>query len=376
MELSRTYLLVTACAAVLTAGVAHGRVKLAALPARADTVIRLDNPNATLIQEERVLTLQKGRNSVDFSWKGVSIDADSIRLQPLSHPDDVTLLSVSYPPDEAALMWTINASAAYEERVRISYLLSGLDRLVAYKGTADQAESELDLNGYLVLRNFSGEDFAQAAVQLEEGAPLETSLQHEETRRLRYLNPGQIPITKIWTFDARKLPWDPEKVDGTVGIPVTYEIENNEQNGLGKHPLRSGKVRLYQHDGHESTIFLGEDRTSLVPVGEKTELSVGDSRDIVVTQRKMRERRLVRRRNDHGKVVLYDTDEVIHAEIENFKDSAATLKLIQRIPHEWEMESCNMDYELKDWQTLVFTVSLPPRGRRELRMHYHRRNVR
>jgi hypothetical protein len=51
-----------------------------ALPERGKTIIRLDNPKATLIEEERVLTLQKGVNKVDFSWKGVSIDVDSIRL--------------------------------------------------------------------------------------------------------------------------------------------------------------------------------------------------------------------------------------------------------------------------------------------------------
>ena len=59
-------------------GISQARIKLVALPERAATVIRLDNPQATLIEEERVLTLQQGLNKVDFSWKGVSIDSDSI----------------------------------------------------------------------------------------------------------------------------------------------------------------------------------------------------------------------------------------------------------------------------------------------------------
>ena len=73
------------------------------MPERATTTIRLDNPQYTLIEEERILTLQRGINKVDFSWNGVSIDPDSIRLAILSHPDEVTLLNVSYPPNEAAL---------------------------------------------------------------------------------------------------------------------------------------------------------------------------------------------------------------------------------------------------------------------------------
>ena len=76
----------------LAAAAAQARTKLVALPQRNATIIRLDNPNATLIEEERVLTLQKGLNKVDFSWKAVSIDADSIRLTVLDHPEQVKLL--------------------------------------------------------------------------------------------------------------------------------------------------------------------------------------------------------------------------------------------------------------------------------------------
>ncbi len=89
---------------VTAASVARARTKLVALPERDATIIRLDNPAATLIEEERVLTLQKGLNKVDFSWKAVSIDADSIRLTVLDHPEEVKLLNVSYPPGEAALV--------------------------------------------------------------------------------------------------------------------------------------------------------------------------------------------------------------------------------------------------------------------------------
>ena len=64
---------------LLSMAQAQARIKLVALPERAATIIRLDNPAATLIEEERVLTLQKGLNKVDFSWKAVSINGcDSV----------------------------------------------------------------------------------------------------------------------------------------------------------------------------------------------------------------------------------------------------------------------------------------------------------
>ncbi|MHC4439389.1 MAG: hypothetical protein ACYS3S_18700 [Planctomycetota bacterium] len=362
--------------------ISHGRIKLVALPERAATVIRLDNPRATLIEEERVLTLQKGLNKVDFSWKSVAIDADSIRLRALDHPDKVTLLSVSYPPNEAALVWDISSDSDYAETVRISYLLSNIDRLITYKAVADKAETFVDLKSYLVLRNFSGEDFDEARVLLDYGEAFEQGIAHEETKQMLFLKAPKVPITKVWKFDAAKLPWDPEKLENqNVGIPVSYRIVNEVKSNLGKFALWGGKARLFQDDGHESTIFLGEDVTGLVPVGEKMELYIGDSRDIVVTQRKMQDTRVVTHKNNRGDVVLYDTNEQITAKIENFKDSPAMLTMIQHIPGQWDMESCNMKFEKKDANTLEFEIQLPARSEagpavKELKMTYHRRHLR
>jgi len=362
--------------------VSQARIKLVALPERAATVIRLDNPNATLIEEERVLTLQKGLNKVDFSWKGVFIDADSIRLQAIDHPNQVTLLSVSYPPNEASLVWDISSESDYAETVRISYLLSNIDRLITYKAIADKAETYIDLKSYLVLRNFSGEDFDKARVLLDYGEAFEQGIDHEETKQMLFLKSPKVPITKVWKFDSALQPWDPEKLENqNVGIPVSYRVVNETKNGLGEFALWGGKARLFQDDGHDSTIFLGEDTTGLVPVGEKMELYIGDSRDIVVTQRKMTDAQINIRRNNQQRVVLYDTDEEITAKIENFKDSPAVLTMIQHIPGQWDMESCNMKYEKKDASTLEFEITLPARTTsgpavQELKMHYHRRNIR
>jgi hypothetical protein len=371
-------LLALLCAATAT----QARIKLVALPERAATVIRLDNPSATLIEEERVLTLQKGLNKVDFSWKGVQIDEDSIRLQMLEHPADVTLLSVSYPPGESALVWEISSGGDFAETVRISYLLSNIDRLITYKAVANKPETLVDLKSYLILRNFSGEDFAKARILLDYGEAFEQGISHEETKQMLFLNDPNVPVRKVWKFDAATLPWDPEKLENqNVGIPVSYEITNNKAGGLGSFALWGGKARIFQQDGHGGTIFLGEDNAALVPVGEKMELYIGDSRDIVVTQRKMRDAQIDIRKNNSEQVVLYDTDEIITAKIENFKDSPAVLTMIQHIPGQWDMETCNMKYTKKDAGTLKFEIELPARTEKgpavkELTMHYHRRNVR
>ncbi|MDD2237076.1 MAG: hypothetical protein PHP44_13215 [Kiritimatiellae bacterium] len=364
------------CGLIGLPGTAPARVKLVALPDRSDTQINLDNPTATLVEEERTLTLQQGRNQVDFSWKGVEIDADSIRLNVLTQPESVNLLSVSYPPAEAALVWDLSSKEATDVRVRISYLLRNIDQLVAYKMIADKQETEVALKSFSVLRNFSGEDFSESRIQANATRAFEgIDLPHEETLQLLALDLPQVPINKVWTFDAARLPWDPEKVDGNVGIPVSYVIKNSKTSGLGGEALAAGRVRVFQRDGQDGTIFLGEDDIPLTPDGEEMKVYIGDSRDIVVTQRQMKKTKINIRRSGN-RIILYDTDEQITATMENFKSEPASLTMIQHIPGEWTMRDCNIKYERKDAGTLEFQVELQPNSTNQLVMDFNRLNVR
>jgi hypothetical protein len=368
--------------------VVQARIKLVALPERNATVIRLDNPNITLIEEERVLTLQKGLNKVDFSWKAVSIDADSIRLAVLDNPGKVRLLNVSYPPGEAALVWEIYSEGNFAETVRISYLLRNIDRLITYNAVADKEETQVALKSYVVMRNFSGEDFEMANVLLDYGQAFEKGIKHEETKKLLFLKKPSIPITKIWTFDSAKQIWDPEKLENqNVGIPVSYQFKNTKAGGLGEYALWGGKARIFQDDGSGSTIFLGEDVSGQVPVGEKMQLYIGDSRDIVVTQRQMQnDKDNIRWDSRKKKIILHDTLEVITAKIENFKDKPAKLTMIQHIQGQWKMNSCTLDkknfkYERVNASTLKFEVKLPARtddgpAVKNFKMDFSRINVR
>src|SRR5258708_3712701 len=201
---------------------AQARVKLVALPERARVVVSLNNPDATLVEEERLITLEKNVNKVDFSWRGVNIDPASIQVRMLSHPDTVVALNTSYPPNENALIWEISSPAAQEERVRISYLLSGLGRDVVYKAVSEPDEKSLTLRNYLRLRNDSGEDLTEAEIGIGYGANFKKTIAHEEVLEMLSERIDTLPIKKILTWDAATLPSDPEYEKKTVGIPLSY----------------------------------------------------------------------------------------------------------------------------------------------------------
>lgn len=361
--------LLTAAALLLAADAAQARVKLVALPERARVVVSLNNPDATLVEEERLITLQKGVNKVDFSWRGVQIDASSIQVRALTAPDQVKILNTSYPPNENALIWEVSSPEAKEERMRISYLINGLTREVVYKAVSEPNEKALALRNYLRLRNNSGEDLENAEISIGYGANFKKSIAHQETLEMQSERIEAVPIRKILTWDAATLPWDPEYEKKTVGIPLSYVITNSKAAKLGAHTLQPGKVRIFiktkeqpEKEGEqpgEGVAFTGEDWAQLTPVDREMKLYIGQSRDVKVTQRRTKDDRMNIRRNNNNKEVLWDVDEVYKIEIENFKKQPVDLVVVEHIPGYWKMVESTHKYDKKDAFTIEYNLMLP-----------------
>ncbi|ETR69283.1 MAG: hypothetical protein OMM_09742 [Candidatus Magnetoglobus multicellularis str. Araruama] len=351
------------------------RIKFVALPERGAIVIRLDHVDGAFIEEERTLHLEKGTNTVDFAWKDVRIDPDSIQLLILTHPDTVQLMHVSYPSDENALVWKIYSPKTQDEQVRVCYLLQGLDHLIQYRVFVNKNETRARLQMSLIVRNFSGEKFPFANVWLGYGKMLPVQLDHGETQKILLKNIENIVMEKRWEWDAHKESWrnhHPQK----TGIPVFYTMDNVSKNGLGDYVLSAGKIRVFQDGQDGEPIFLGEDKTDPVPVGETMKICIARSFDLSVDQRVMEKRKINIRNNRKNRIVLYDTEEYILAKLKNYKTAPASLSVIQHIEGQWEMIECNIPFTLESASKLVFDVSLAPLEKKELAFRFNRRNIR
>jgi len=367
------------------------RVKLVALPERARVVLSLAHPNATLVEEERLITLQNGVNQVDFAWKGVQIDPSSIQVRALDNPDKVLVLNTSYPPNEDALVWEISSDAPRAERLRISYLLAHFHRDVVYKAVAEPNESSLTLRNYLRLRNNSGEDFEQAQISIGYGDPFRKDIEHEEVLEMLSERIEQVPVRKVLTWDAAQQPWDPEYAKDTVGIPLNYIIQNDQASKLGQHTLLPGKTRIFIKTRElpaeagapegEGVTFTGEDIADLTPVDRELKLFIGQSRDVKVTQRKVKDEQINIRRNNRNQVVLHDQNEEYRLEIENFKKGPVQLVIVEHVPGYWKMvaNSHAAQFERKDAFTFEYTLTLPPESNQDKKtvvtFNLHRLNV-
>ncbi len=308
---------------------AYARVKLLMLPVRSKVEVHLEHPDATLVEEERVVPLVRGDNQIDFSWANTRIDSGTIVFRVLgteSGPQTgARVLSVSYPPGEQALVWSVSAKRAGAARVRISYLLGGLSRSFSYRAIASKDESTLTLRRYLELQNTANEGFGQATLVMRDDRRVDTPINIAETRKVlvdRHIN---VPVQKTYTADLGRYGYL-DRAEKKLRVPMHYVLHNDEAHHLGRAALPPGKVRIFQTDSKGTQAFLGEDWGRFTPVGDRMALSLGTAQDVVVR------RHLEKRNNLPVKGALHHVEVVIRYEIENFKGRPVTLDIIESIP--------------------------------------------
>lgn len=358
-------ILAAAALALAMPGAASARTKLVALPDRDSIILSLEHPSVNLVTEERVLTLQQGVNTVDFSWQGVSIDPQSIQIQMLDHPgegkDSTKVLNVAYPPNENALTWTLATPEPRSERVRILYLLSGFTQETEYQVTTAKDEKSASVVSNFSLFNQSGEDLASVLIRRGFGETWKRDLRNGDLKKLQAFTNPKMPVSKLYITRP-----DPNSQRGDEGeiVNFVYEIKNTPEFGFGKYRLPGGKARIFQTDSQGTVIFNGEDLIEAAPVGEKRLLSLGQAKDVTIKRRIMNRELQNIRRNKYDQNVLWDTEVTLKFELQNFKKEPVTLRIVESMSDEWEVKSLDSDgvkSERKSIGEFEINVELPAR---------------
>jgi hypothetical protein len=369
-----------ALAAILGAVPAHGRIKLITLPVRERVEIQLDHESATLVEEERIVPLVKGENQVDFSWANTQIDPNTIVFRVIGSADnakplDAKVLSVSYPPNEAALVWAVGASDSGSARVRISYLLGNLSKTFNYRAIASRDEKTLTLSQYMRLQNFANEEYGNTNLWAGFGREFLKPVGLNETKEMLMAKFADVPVKKTYTADIEAFGYlDPAQKK--LRVPMHYVLKNDKQNKLGAAPLPYGKVRIFiDGGGDQSSAFLGEDWGKFTPVDDEMRLFLGVAQDVVI------KRTIEKNENHRVAGNLNDREVIVKLEIENRKDQPITLDIAENLrllrnevvggdtgrDVQWELGGQSnlgdSDVEKSTFEKLLFHVDLAPRDK-------------
>ncbi|HEY7086891.1 MAG TPA: hypothetical protein VH518_02310 [Tepidisphaeraceae bacterium] len=381
-RLGRIGLFVVAAATLLAPRSALARIKLITLPVRERVEIQLDNANATLVEEERIVPLVKGENQVDFSWANTQIDPNTIVFRVIAPVGerklDVNVISVSYPPNEPSLIWSVGSSDSGSATVRISYLLGNMSKSFNYRAVASKDETTLTLAQYIRLQNFANEEFGSTDLWAGFGREFHKPIGLNETKEMLMARFADVPVKKTYTCDPDEFGWL-DQPQQKLRVPMHYVIKNDKNSHLGTAALPYGKVRIFiqgnQNPNEDSTAFLGEDWGQFTPIDDEMKLYLGVAQDIVV-------RRTIER-NNRKRVAgnLYDQELIVKYEIENFKDKPVTLDVQENVRSlrdqffgatgrdvQWELGNettfqGGYDKEKSTFEKLIFHADLPARDK-------------
>ncbi|MEO0558826.1 MAG: DUF4139 domain-containing protein [Bacteroidota bacterium] len=298
-----------------------------------------------------------------------------------------------------SLLWRLNSERGGEQRVEASYMTNGISWKADYVAVVNEAETEVDVTGWVTVNNQSGASYPNAGLQLIAGDvrrvqnygrpqamydgievmqqtraaaappeqeaffeyhlytfPTPTTIEENETKQLELLSADEVGVERRLIFDGagtyfpfyRPRRQGPGAVGDEMSAAVVLEMENAEANNMGM-PLPAGTVRVYKADRRGNLQFLGEDRIAHTPRNETVRLYIGDAFDVVGTRRQMTDRRI----NDRTR------EFTIEVEVRNRKEEAATVDVVERVFWgDWSILESTHEHERLDATTAQFTLEL------------------
>lgn len=228
----------------------------------------------------------------------------------------------------------VNAPAAIDQDVRLTYLTRGLGWNADYVAVFDQGKGDdgsLSMQGWITLYNNSGTSYGNARVQLVAGKlnlldqhsygagadsvrragqesgqqpqiadyylyPLAqaTTVAQQQTKQVSFLEAGHVKASKGYELTFTGF----QSSDEPTSAQVRVRFANARAAGLGE-PLPFGVVRVYSRDSRGQPQFIGEDRIGHTSAGSEIALRIGDAFDVTVTPTLKQTTRINKRTSDY-----------------------------------------------------------------------------
>ncbi|MEM7304596.1 MAG: DUF4139 domain-containing protein [Pseudomonadota bacterium] len=296
--------------------------------------------------------------------------------------------------DRPTLSVVVDNQAAGSQLLELSYLSGGLNWQADYVAKLSENEQTIDINGWVTLRNESGASYKNAQLQLvagdvnkvknpqamhsdmlvmesraaaqkmQEEALFEyhlytlghkTDLMQNQKKQVALLSATEIPVKKEFLLQGQPHHYykQASKISDKQKVAVYIEFENKSSNELGM-PLPKGIVRVYKDDSEGSAQFIGEDQIDHTPKDETVRLKLGDAFDVTATKKQTSyEKKGSFGKYKHSSLSAYEI------EIHNAKEEDVTVKVLESVPGDWEIEKSNLAYNKANAHLAEWDVDVP-----------------
>lgn len=300
-----------------------------------------------------------------------------------------------------ALNWLIQSADAGKFDAEISYITGGFTWEADYNLVSPEQGDDLDLIGWVTIKNQSGKTFENANIKLMAGEvnrvqpprafyetlamggaggvmanpPVTekafdeyhlytlqrpTTLRDNETKQIEFVHAEDVQSKTVYVYDGAELSqyegWNTGSPEyGTQSnkkIRVMREFVNSESNHLGM-ALPKGKLRFYRRDTDGQLEFIGEDEIDHTPKDETIRVTTGNAFDLVG------ERKQTNFQVDNNN---HSADESYEIKLRNHKKEPVTIRVVEHLYrwNNWEITSHTDDFTKTDAQTIEFNVPVKP----------------
>ena len=282
-------------------------------------------------------------------------------------------------------------AAGGKQAVELSYLTGGLAWKADYVANLSADGKSLDLNGWVTLTNRSGAGFDDATLQLVAGtvnrvrqpdsrmyamaapAPARaksaeatqealmdyhlysferpTSIADNQTKQLALLSASAVPVRRQYLLAGNDWYYRDRYAQTGQKLKPAVFLEFENKGAIGR-PLPAGIVRVYAKDSKGAAQFVGEDRIAHTAKNEQIKLRLGEAFDITAERKQMNYKRIADNVSESSWRI----------EIRNAKDEAATVKVQEPLPGDWEMVSESQKHAKESARVVSWNVAVPAGG--------------
>jgi hypothetical protein len=289
---------------------------------------------------------------------------------------------------------TVNAVHAGTRTATLSYLTPGLGWKADYVALYNEADSKIDVQGWVTLTNSSGTTYDKAQTLLVAGSPTQvdgsnrspnyyrppratlqqagtetgsrerlgdyylyplaerTTIANQQTKQVSFLDVHGVPAEHGYEFRNRWL--------GTQETPASaktiYSFSTSAHAGLGDQ-LPAGILRFYLRDKRGDPQFIGETRIDHTPMGSTLSLATGDAFDVKVKP-------IVDKRT---RIATFDWQTDMHYELTNASPKAIVVKLLQEgLWGDSTIKAESQKSTRRSAETAEWAVAVPANGKATL----------
>jgi hypothetical protein len=311
------------------------------------------------------------------------------------------------------LAWKINATKALKTDAELGYITEGMSWEASYNVVASEKGDNLDLIGWVTMRNQSGRDFLEAKIQLMAGdvnkidpqtmasssalgkavafgyrgnAPAVTektfdeyhlytleraaTLRDRETKQVEFIRASGIKSEILYLYDGLSLDWNQWRgnlrgrreseefgTESTTKVVVMRELKNSKENGLGI-PLPKGRVRFYRNNGSQLE-FTGENTIDHTPAEETLRITTGDAFDLVG------ERKRTNFTIDNKNRWAAETFDIT---LRNHKKETVTIRVVEHLYRwvNWAISENSDPFVKRDAQQVEFLIQVKPEEEKKM----------